>query len=86
MMIKKLSIKTISNKYSIFIGTNLIEKIFQLIKSSNIDFKKCLIVIDKNVPKNMILKIKKSLKKKILFYFSLKLMKKLKIKILQIPY
>ncbi len=78
MMIKKLSIKTISNKYSIFIGTNLIEKIFQLIKSSNIDFKKCLIVIDKNVPKNMILKIKKSLKKKNTFLFFIKANEKIK--------
>ena len=39
MMIKKLSVKTISNKYTIFIGTNLIERVFQLIKRSNIDFR-----------------------------------------------
>ena len=69
MMIKKLSVKTISNKYTIFIGTNLIERVFQLIKRSNINFKKCLIVIDTNVPKDMVSKIRKSLKRKHLLFF-----------------
>ena len=78
MMIKKLSVKTISNKYTIFIGTNLIERVFQLIKRSNIDFKKCLIVIDTNVPKDMVSKIRKSLKRKNTFFFLVKASEKIK--------
>ena len=78
MMIKKLSVKTISNKYTIFIGTNLIERVFQLIKRSNIDFKKCLIVIDTNVPKDMVSKIRKSLKRKNTFFFLIKANEKIK--------
>ena len=78
MMIKKLSVKTISNKYTIFIGTNLIERVFQLIKRSNIDFKKCLIVIDTNVPKDMVSKIRKSLKRKNTFFFLIKASEKIK--------
>ena len=77
-MIKKLSVKTISNKYTIFIGTNLIERVFQLIKRSNIDFKKCLIVIDTNVPKDMVSKIRKSLKRKNTFFFLIKASEKIK--------
>ena len=78
MTIKKLSVKTISNKYTIFIGTNLIERVFQLIKRSNIDFKKCLIVIDTNVPKDMVSKIRKSLKRKNTFFFLIKASEKIK--------
>ena len=47
------------------LGTCLnISKIQKIISKNLINFKKCLLVIDKNVPKKMISKLKKSLKNK----------------------
>jgi len=68
----KLVIKTKSQRYPIIIGTNLVEKLSQIIKENSINFEKCLVVVDKNVPKKMISKIKNSLSKKELFihYFN----------------
>jgi len=60
----KLNVKTKSNKYPIIIGSNLINKTSQLINENSLNFTKCLIVIDSNVPKKFINKIKNSLKKK----------------------
>ena len=60
----KLIINTNTQSYNIFIGSNLISKISSLIKESSIRFEKCLLVIDKNVPKSFILKIRKSFKNK----------------------
>ena len=65
----RLIIKTKTEKYPVLIGTNLINNLSRLIKDNNIDFNKCLIVIDKNIPKKLIIKIKKSLsKEKFIFY------------------
>jgi len=63
----KLIIKTKTQKYPIIIGSNLIGKASQLIKKNSINFNKCLIVVDKNVPKKMVNNLKKSLYKKKLF-------------------
>ena len=60
----KLMINTESQKYPIIIGENLISKISLILKDNFINFKKCLIVIDKNIPKKNISKLKKSLKTK----------------------
>ena len=66
----KLIVKTGTQKYPILIGSNLISKISKVIDNNSIKFEKCLLIIDKNVPKNLIIKIKKSLKnKKLYFYF-----------------
>ena len=70
MKLKKIIINTSSQKYPILIGTNLISKLPGLLKTNSIKFNKCLFVIDKKVPKKMILKIKKSFKnKKVYFHY-----------------
>ena len=60
----KLKIKTKIQTYNIYIGSNLISKIIYLINKDSINFKKCLIVIDDKISNKLVLKIKKSLKKK----------------------
>ncbi len=60
----KLLIKTKTQKYPIVIGSNLIPKIAKILKDNFIKFNKCLLVIDKNVPKKYIIKLKNSLKNK----------------------
>ena len=60
----KLKIETISRKYPIIIGSNLIINLSKIIKNNYLTFNQCLLVVDKNVPKKFITKIKNSLKKK----------------------
>ena len=59
----KLIVKTRFEKYPIFIGRNLILNLSNLFKRNSIHFKKCLLVIDKNVPHKNISKITRSLKR-----------------------
>ena len=80
MKMKKLIINTKTQKYPLIIGTNLSSNTSTLINKNSIKFKKCLLVIDKKVPKIMINRIKKSLKKKKYLFILFKLMKKIKIK------
>jgi 3-dehydroquinate synthase len=66
----KLKINTKTKKYSIIIGSNLMSNISKLIKENSINFKQCLVIVDKNISKQIISKIKKSLnKKRIYVYF-----------------
>ena len=65
----KLKIKTKTQKYSIIIGSNLMSNISKIIKSNSVSFKQCLLVVDKNISRKIISKIKKSLKEKKLFVF-----------------
>ncbi len=67
----KLNITTKTEKYPIIIGSNLTSKVLQIFKSNSINFEKCFLVVDKNVPKKFIFNIKKSLNNKkiyILFF------------------
>ena len=64
----KLKIKTKTQNYPVIIGFNLISKLSSIIKNQSIDFNKCLLIIDRNVPKKMINKINQALKKKKKFY------------------
>ena len=66
----KLKIKTKTQQYSIIIGSNLISKISKIFKDNSITFKKCLLIIDNNISKKIIAKIKKSLKKEKLYVHS----------------
>ena len=59
-----LKINTKTKKYSIVIGSNLGKKILKIIRNNSINFKQCLLVVDKNVSKQIVSKIKKSLNKK----------------------
>ena len=72
MKIIKLKIKTKSEIYPIIIGSNLIKKISYFLNENSINFNQCLLVIDKNIPKDHVLKLTKSLKRKkiIKYYFS----------------
>jgi 3-dehydroquinate synthase len=66
----KLKINTKTQKYPIIIGSNIIFNISKIIKDNSINFKKCLVIIDKNIPKKIISQIKKSLnRKKIYIHF-----------------
>ncbi len=70
MKLIKLKINTKNESYPIIIGSNLISNVSKIIENNSINFKQCLLVIDKNISKRMILKIKKSMnKKKIYTYF-----------------
>ena len=67
----KLTIKTKTQKYPILIGHKLVSKISKILNDNSIKFGKCLFIIDKNVPNKLVLKIKKSLKNKNSFIYSL---------------
>tara|TARA_B100000575_G_scaffold270391_1_gene250850 strand:- start:1031 stop:2137 length:1107 start_codon:yes stop_codon:yes gene_type:complete len=57
----RLNINTKSQKYPIFIGSNLLNKIQKFIKKDLSQFEKCLLVVDKKVPNKNISQIKKSI-------------------------
>ena len=59
----KLIVKTNSEKYPIIIGRNLISNLSEIFKKNSINFKKCLLVLDKNIPKRYVKQISKSLKR-----------------------
>ena len=63
----RLNIITKTEKYPIIIGSKLTSRVSKILKSNSINFDKCLIVVDKNVPKKFVSNIKKSLKNKIIF-------------------
>ena len=66
----KLKIDTKSQKYTIIIGSNLVSNLSNIAKNNSVNFKKCLLIIDKNISKKIISRIKKSLdKKKLYIYF-----------------
>ena len=77
----KLIIKTNSEKYPIFIGKNLISKISSLMVNNPIKSKKCLLLVDRNVPKNFISEIKKNYEIKKYLYTILMPTKKIKTKL-----
>ena len=60
----RLTINTKSQKYSILIGRKLAPNLSKVMNYNSLKFKKCLLVIDKNVPKNLVFQIKRSLRKK----------------------
>ena len=72
MSLIKLQVKTGNQKYPIFIGNNILNKLKTVLKENFINFNQCLVVADKNVPKELIHKIINSLPKKKIFihYFN----------------
>ena len=65
----KLIVKTKSDSYPILIGSKIIKDLTLHLRKNSINFNKCLLIIDKNVPKKMISKITRSLKRKEIFKF-----------------
>ena len=72
MKTKKLLVNTGQEKYSIIIGSKLISNLRKIIKSESINFIKCLIIADKNVPKEKINLIKDQLNNKDLYIYYIK--------------
>ena len=72
MKVKKLIVRSDKGKYPILIGSNLISKLSKIAKENSIFFDKCLLFIDRNVPRKILSKINSSLKKKKnMSYFSM---------------
>ena len=65
----KLNSKNTIKNYPIIIGSNIIKNLGKYLNKNSINCKKCLLLIDKKVPKKMISKINNSLKKKIFKFF-----------------
>jgi 3-dehydroquinate synthase len=64
MSLIKLYIKTGNQKYPIFIGNNILNKLRNILKENLINFNQCLVIADKNVPKKLIDKVLNSLPQK----------------------
>ena len=54
MRTTKLKINTKTQKYSIIIGSNLGSNVSKILKENSINFKKCLLIIDRNIPQKFI--------------------------------
>ncbi len=65
----KLIVKTKTESYPIIIGSKLTSQIIKIFKQNSINFNKCLMVVDHNIPNKMLQKIKKSMKKKECFQY-----------------
>ncbi len=67
----EIKVKTKSKIYPIIIGKNIISQIPKILKTNNINFEKCLIVVDKRIPKIKLNILKKKIvsKKKIIPFF-----------------
>ena len=63
----KLNVKTKLDNYHIIIGSNIIKNLPIYLNKNSINFKKCLLFIDKKVPNKMVSKINQSLKRKKVF-------------------
>ena len=72
MSLIKLHVKTGNQKYPIFIGKNILNKLNKFLKENLINFNQCLVIADNNVPKKLIGTILNSLPKKntCLYYFN----------------
>ena len=55
-----LKIRCKTKKYSIIIGSNLGPSFAKIVKNNSINFKQCLLIVDKKVSKLTVSKIKKS--------------------------
>jgi len=72
MKLFKLKIKTINQNYNVIIGNEVIRNFSKILDYYSINFNKCLLVIDKKVPKYLIGRLSHSLKnkKKISYFFN----------------
>jgi len=68
----KLRVKTKSKTYSIIIGSNLVSNISKIFKNNSIMFKKCLLIVDINISRKIIYRIKNALGKKNIYIFYFK--------------
>ena len=68
----KLKIKTKTQEYPIIIGSDLVSNISKITKDYSINFKQCLLIVDDNISKKVVSKIKKSLNKKNIYVYFFK--------------
>ena len=78
MKISEIKVKNIENKYSIFIGNNILSTLPKKINSLCPKTNKVAIIIDKKIPKKYKLKMKKILKRYKVFIFEYTANEKLK--------
>ena len=57
----KLIVKTNSKKYPLIIGSNILKNSSKIIRSNKIKFQKCMIVVDRKIPKKKLLELKKNI-------------------------
>ena len=72
MKMKKIIVRTKSQKYPVFIGSNLVSKFSKIMLSCSTKPDKCLLLVDRKIPKKMLKNIKTSLSKKKIFIFNFK--------------
>ena len=65
----KIKINIKNQNYNVLIGNNLLKNTIKILKVNSIDFSKCLLVIDKNVPRKFSNQLRDVLKKKKIFTF-----------------
>ena len=65
----KLIVNTKLENYPIFIGSGLIKDLSKFLRKNSINYNKCLLLVDKKIPNQMISKITKSLKRKKTFKY-----------------
>ena len=72
MSLIKIQVNTANQKYPIYIGNNILNKLNKFLKNTSINLNNCLVVADKNVPKKLIKKVLKSLPRysTIIHYFN----------------
>ena len=72
MKIINIKIKTKTKEYFVVVGSNIIKNITTVLSDKKITFQKCLIVIDKNIPRKFqsTLIKKLSLKKLLVYKFN----------------
>ena len=71
MKTNKIIIRAKFGTYPIIIGSNLMENFSKILKKNSIKFNKCLVVVDKRVPKKMVSKMLRSMSKKKIYKFYL---------------
>ena len=54
MSLIKIQVITANQKYPIYIGNNILNRLNKFLKNTSINLNHCLIVADKNVPKKLI--------------------------------
>ena len=67
-----IKIRTKNNSYPIVIGNNLIMNLMKVIKKNCLDFNRCLMIVDKKIPKKFLNQIKLALsnKDKSIYFFN----------------
>ena len=65
----RILINTKTKKYSIFIGSGILSNLSNIFKKNKIKINKCLIIVDKNVPKKNLFILKKQINSKNIFTY-----------------